>query len=507
MIPTGVVTHLAHETHRFMAWTSRLVFALLIPAALLGATACDEEPCAAPEPPVLSSLKLTLDGSRLRDAVGREVLLRGVNAGGRSKLDPFFPFPFAESGRADQADAPPFSEAAPAYAQMIHSWGMNLVRLPFTWEAVEPTRGTYDATFLERYRALAEAFDAEGIRVIVDAHQDVYASPYCGDGFPLWTCPQPVPERPQDCSGWSMGYVTGDASMQAAFDRFWADTDGLYDAYEAMWQHVATALWPVDGVIGFEIINEPFRGSMDEDDWTLDVLVPFYERMGAAIREVVPEALVFFDAAGLSATTGTTPLTLPAGEGWVFAPHYYSIASYVPGFPIDEGDILTGLGRWTSKRDDWGVPVIVGEFGIKPAVDDADLYIRYNYDAFDLYLLHSAQWEVSTTVDDWNDEAMSVTGPGGAETALVDVMVRPYPAAVAGTIEEFFYDADTGDGRLVYEAEAGGVSEIVIPARRYPRGVRAHLRGVPGCAGLGDDGRLRVRADAAGEATVTWSAR
>jgi len=59
------------------------------------------------------SSRLTVDGRALRDAASRQVLLRGINAGGRSKLPPFFPFEFRESGEPDQAAA---LEGAPGCA-------------------------------------------------------------------------------------------------------------------------------------------------------------------------------------------------------------------------------------------------------------------------------------------------------------------------------------------------------------------------------------------------------
>ena len=79
---------------------------------------------------------------------------------------------------------------------------------------------------------MAEALGARGIRVVVDFHQDVYARPFCGDGFPLWTIAGEVPERPEDCESWFNGYLTDDEGVGASFDRFWANEDGLRDAFK-----------------------------------------------------------------------------------------------------------------------------------------------------------------------------------------------------------------------------------------------------------------------------------
>jgi endoglycosylceramidase len=454
----------------------------------------------------LTTLRLTLDGHRFVDAQGREVLLRGVNAGGRSKFHPFFPFEFSESGLPEQADAPPFEEAAQAYVGNIAAWGFDVARVPFTWEALEPTRGTYDTTFLGRYRRLAEIMGEHGIRVIVDFHQDVFAWPYCGDGFPLWACPEPVPERPDDCSGWFMGYM-GDEDVQAAFDRFWANEDGLRDDFAAMWRSMAAELWQVDAVVGFEIINEPYKGTMASEVWGPDVMTPFYEEVAAAIREEAPGALVFFDSTGTDAINTSTDIARPAGGFFVFAPHYYNATAFLADIvdtprPSDM-EVEIYLTRWAELNDVWDLPVLVGEFGIAPAVPWAREYVRSNYDAFDALLLHATLWEYSTTSDDWNDESMSVIAADGSETDVLDAAIRPYPASVAGTLASVEYDDASRKAVIVYEATAGGVSQIAVPGRLYPGGPHVRIQGVSGCVSTCEPGVLTVHAAGAGTATVT----
>ena len=485
----------------------RCGLALLVLASALAGCGDGQRECPGPVAPELSTLRLQADGSRLLDAAGREVLLRGVNAGGRSKLAPFFPFPFAESGMPEQAGAPAFDAAAAEYVDRVVAWGSNAVRLPFTWEAVEPTRGDYDPVFLDRLQRLAAAFGERGVRVIVDSHQDVFSRPYCGDGFPVWACPAPVPDAPADCSRWFQGYLQPSSAASVAFGRFWANEDGLRDAFGAMWRRVAQQLWAVDAVIGFEMLNEPYEGSASEQEWAVATLKPFYEEVAAAISEVAPDALLFFDANGTAAATATTVVVPPDGAGFVFAPHYYNPTSQFDGMSHDPVAIDEDLGRWAAKRDEWGVAVLVGELGIKPAHYDATGYLAFCYAGLDHHLLHATQWEYSTTVDDWNDEAMSITGAGGEESVLVPVLVRAYPRAVAGEIASFQFDPATRAGELVYQATAGGVTEIVAPQRLYPRGVSAHLRGVGGCTSAPGDGILYAVADRDGAARLQFGPR
>ena len=455
-------------------------------------------------PPTPSTQRVTLEGARVLDALGREVLLRGVNAGGRSKLPPFFPFPFAESGAAGQEAAAPFDDAVATYLDRVAGWGHDVVRLPFTWEAVEPTRGSYDETYLDRYAAVIAAAGERRIRVIVDFHQDVFARAHCGDGFPPWAVGDPTATPDEDCGGWFTGYLS-DAGVKGDFDRFWADDDGLMDAFEAMWRHVAARTWPRDNVVGFEIINEPSAGNADEDSWARDVLAPFYARLAGVIREVAPGAPVFVDATGFDAVTAETAVPRPDTTGVVFAPHYYDGLALVSGAAPADGDALTPLGRWRAVGDAWRAPVLVGEFGIRPDAEGAAAWVRKNFDALDAHRLHGTYWEYSATVDDWNGEAMSAVDGSGTELATASELVRAYPLAVAGELTTFAFDREALTGELSFAATAGGVSELRVPARLYPSGVSATVTSGDACTALAADGvTLLIGSLDGGPVTVTF---
>jgi len=489
--------------------TLRAVLLLLVLASV--ALACGDDGDEAPatceallesaEAP--ESLRLTVDGTRFRDHLGREVLLRGVNAGGRSKYAPFLPFPFAESGVAGQETAPPFDEALATYFDRVAEWGHDVVRLPFTWEAVEPVRGSYDAAFLDRYEAMIAAAGARGIRVVVDLHQDVFAQAHCGDGFPPWAVGDPEAAPDDDCRRWFEGYTT-DPNVASDFDRFWANEDGLMDAFEAMWRQVATRAWAHDNVIGFEVINEPHRGSGDEVAWAEGTLAPFYARLAGVIREVAPGAPVFVDATGFDAVTAETATVRPDAEDIVFAPHYYDALALLSGSAPADGDAVTPLERWRAVGDAWDAPVLVGEFGVRPDANGAAGWARANFDALDTHLLHGTFWEYSATTDTWNGEGMSVVDGAGNELATAPELVRAYPLAIAGRVTSFTFDRETLTGTLAFESDAGGVSELRVPSRLYGGEVAATVSS--GCAALAPDGEtLRIGTLDGGPLTVTFS--
>lgn len=471
------------------------------------ADASDAAPTCVAEVPALDTWRLQRDGALLRDALGREVWLRGVNTGGRSKFPPFMPFAFAESGLELHADAPTFDDALAGYADQAASWGVNVVRMPFSWEGLEPERGTFDTAYLARYTAMIDAFAERDVRVIVDFHQDVFARPYCGDGFPLWAMPDndgtlEIPPF-EECEDWFFGYLGSRTPPQLAFDRFWADEDDLQGAFEQMWTYMAGETWDRAGVIGYEIINEPHPGTDAHQPWGREVLTPFYSRVGAVITDAAPGALVFFDGTGTDTTDGTPTPDLPEGETMVYAPHYYHPLVFAGG--LREGievDVEPGIGAFAEAAADWGVPALMGEFGSKTGNSLAADYLRSNYDAYDRFAMHATAWEFSRAPEDWNNEGFGLVDIELNETPSVDALVRAYPRAVSGNITSFTFDADDGSAELRFAAEPG-VTELAAPARLYPEPPQVTLEGVDGCVGYdAHRERVVVRTTGAGEAVV-----
>ncbi len=408
-------------------------------------------------------LRLTQEGTRLVDADGRAVRLRGVNAGGRAKFAPYVPFAFEDI----DAGAPPFAEALAAYYDRISGWGLNVVRMPFTWEAIEPVRGTYDEVFLGRLDAMVAAAGERRIRVVLDFHQDVFGRRYCGDGFPEWALGDPDVQRPADCSAWFMNYFQN-VDMMADFDRFWANEDGLRDAFEALWTMLAERYGDDDAVIGFEIMNEPGWGTNDPTTFSREVLTPFYSRMVEVVRAVSADSLVFVDTTGIDGVTGDTALGRPVGSGIVFAPHYYD-ALAMSGTGVPEADAVAEvLGKWQAIGAAWDVPVLVGEFGLPHDTPGADAFMRAQWDVFDRLGLHGTQWEYSVTGDNWNAESMSLVDSDGSERVMAAELVRAYPVAVAGELTSWSFDRATKAGEVAIDA--AGVTLVAAPVRLYPGG-------------------------------------
>ncbi len=449
----------------------------------------DATMCALSAPTITTGM-LRADGRLLRDEVGRAVLLRGVNAGGRSKWAPFMPFEFADD-----------AELAARREQLMSSlaaWGVNVIRLPFSWEGLEPVEGTIDTVYLDRYKALIDAAWAHGMRVIVDFHQDVYASPFCGDGFPLWTLGDIAHGAPRhDCADgmWFGQYLDRGGPVPLAFERLWTNTDGLQDKFRAMWRRMATELSGRAGVIGFEIINEPGWGARPVADFEANVLPDVWSTLGAELRTIAPSALIVGGGPGIDAISATTSLVNPSVEQFVYAPHYYNVQVATGGAYTNRALTRTNVARLAAVGTTWNRPVIFGELGVADHSADKSIYLRDVYDALDATLSHATVWEVSYSSERWNDENLTIVNADGSERALIDEVVRPYARAVAGTVDRMLWLRDARTFVLEVSATTDGIAEIDLPTRHF--GPRPHVGLEGGCASFDPStGRLLVDATA-----------
>lgn len=123
---------------------------------------------------------LTVQNGHFVDGNGREVVLRGYNVSGETKLEENGGLPFASV-----ADAKKSATALRALG------GGNSVRFLLSWAHAEPAQGQVDTAYLAAATDQMRAFLDAGIRVYPDFHQDLYSrylfnsgSWYTGDGAP-----------------------------------------------------------------------------------------------------------------------------------------------------------------------------------------------------------------------------------------------------------------------------------------------------------------------------------
>ncbi|MGW1750668.1 cellulase family glycosylhydrolase [Streptomyces sp. NPDC002092] len=447
---------------------------------------------------------LTVQNGRFVDGNGREVVLRGYNVSGETKLEENSGLPFASV-----ADAKKSATALRALG------GGNSVRFLLSWARAEPTRGTVDTAYLAAVTAQMQAFLDAGIRVYPDFHQDLYSrhlfnsgSWYTGDGAPKWAVA--LGGYPQESCGiclfWGQNITQNQAVTKAQYD-FWHNNHGLQDAFLAtaqktmayVGQHLSDAEFA--GVVGFDPYNEPFAGSYDSGQtsrsWEQNLLWPFYQkfraRMDAAGWQAKPafvEPNLFWNAnidsqkqEGGLLDAGTL------GPRYVFNTHFYdqkAISGVLMWGNASDGQYATDFGTIRDRASGAGTAAVVSEFGHPlsgsvagkaPTVDKA------MYQALDSRLPGSSWWsspassgpvlsgnqwqwdiyngrhhelmndnpdKVQTSGDAWNDEDLSAVklDDSGTVTLRQDARLldRVYPSATAGTTLAFTYEDRSRDG-------------------------------------------------------------
>ncbi|MFD3924578.1 cellulase family glycosylhydrolase [Streptomyces sp. NPDC058614] len=447
---------------------------------------------------------LTVEDGRFTDGLGREVVLRGYNVSGETKLEENNGLPFASV-----ADAKKSATALRALG------GGNTVRFLLSWAQAEPVRGQVDTTYLAAATAQIGAFLDAGIRVYPDFHQDLYSrylfnsgSWYTGDGAPKWAVQ--AGNYPQESCGicifWGQNITQNQAVTKASYD-FWHNTYGLQDAFLTtaqatmayVKQHLTTTQFA--SVVGFDPFNEPHAGTYDSGQtsrtWERDVLWPFYvkfrARMDAAGWQAKPafvEPNLFWNAnISTQKQEGGLLDAGTIGPRYVFNTHFYdqkAISGILMWGKAGSGQYATDFGTVRDRASAAGTTAIISEFGHPLAgsvSDKAPTVLKAMYQAFDSRqpgaswwsnpsasgpVLSATQWQwdiyngrhhelmndnpdkVMTTGDAWNDEDLSAVRLDDSGTVVLRqdarLLDRVYPSATAGTAVAFTYEDRSRDG-------------------------------------------------------------
>lgn len=389
---------------------------------------------------------LHVDGQVIRDQQGREVLLRGINTSGDSKVPPFMPI----------TDA--------SMLDPLPATGINTLRLLFTWEAFEPTRCNYESAYMQYYEQVVEWAAERNLYVIVDFHQDAfsrYSIGGCGEGFPEWAIFSGIersePDNAEACEGWGTAMIF-DLSHHDTWSHFHADTEGARTRYIEMTRQVAERMAKHPNVIGYELINEPWGN--DEE------LAALYNDVGAAIRSRNPSAILFVPPHALmSSGMGSNGIAKPEFDNFVYSPHFYDafVILFKNWLGSDPTSALDGMAEHAAN---WNVPMLLGEYGAPAETANVEGYM----DALNQWLNdgmhHGTQWNYTPTwqedtKDGWNTEDLSITDDTGALRA--NFRPRVYPQAVAGT-QPVFSESENSFALNWNHDSAKGNTELFLPA-------------------------------------------
>ncbi len=404
------------------------------------------------------------DGRWLADGQGRVVLLHGVNLVAKGTQSP------AQRG-FDEDDA-----------QWLADNDFDVVRLGLVAADVMPTPGVIDTAYLDSFQSTVDTLTDHGLLVLVDLHQDGWGPTLGDDGFPGWMT---ITHGATDThTGFPYYYVTNPA-IQAAFDSFWGNEAGpggvdLQDRVGAIFAALATRFAANPGVLGYDLINEPWPGSTYLDCLQLvdgcptldhDRLDPYYARMDAAIRAEDSDHLVFGEPWVLfNFGQSQTHISRPGGDansGMSF--HLYTLD------PAKDPTLLANARDWSTAT---GGALLDSEFGATQDTTTIDRQV----DETDAALIPWIWWS-------YDEEIVPdlTAPPGGANlrTATADALVRPHPVLVAGTPSGLAYDEAAHVMSFTYSTTdpagrrlgADATTVVEVPDRPYPDGWHAVVEG------------------------------
>ena len=326
---------------------------------------------------------LTVSGTKILDARGKAVSLRGYNIGGFMNMENFLTgFPSTETLQREallRALGPDryalfFGRFMASFfsdedARYLASLGMNHVRIPFSYRHFEDDDRPFEMkeagfTLLDSVIAMCER---HGLYAILDLHALPGAQ--------------------------NMHWHSDNATHKALF---WQHRH-FQDRVVNLWSQLALHYKGNATVAGYNIMNEPGDASNAR-------IKPFYDRAIDAIRAIDPDHIIFLDGnrygQDFSAFEGFEPY-----PNTVYAAHDYKLPGYSYGGPypgitrgvyVDRANIEETFLKRTEFMRKTGTPIWIGEFGPVFTGDldrDADRYHLLE-DQLDIYNEHDAHWSL-----------------------------------------------------------------------------------------------------------------
>lgn len=405
-------------------------------------------------------------------------------------------------------------------AKKMRKAGINLIRLGLIWDAVEPEKGKYNKEYIDFMKGILDECEAAGIYVYLDMHQDLYSGfgDGCGDGAPAWATLTEKYKYKKEKVVWAEGYFFSRA-VHKAFDNFWdnkkIDSKGVQDIYAEMWSYLVDELGNHPAVMGYDMMNEPFPGkdggkvfkkiigglvkttlfdksiskiklismalSNENRPRVLDLYggeqlrkitkgadeliknfdikkySPFLSNVSSQIRKKDKDKILimensYYSNLGIPYSALVPVVNGKADSNVIFAPHAYDFMVDTPSYKYASNERIKAIfDEHKRSQDRLGIPVIVGEWGGYTEGNEWFHHIKFLLELFDKNHWSQTYW---TYFD------------GIIESELFDdVLIRPYPIAVTGKIDEYCHNREENSFTLSYtqDKDFEQLTEIFVP--------------------------------------------
>lgn len=266
----------------------------------------------------------------------------------------------------------------------------------------------------------------------------------------------------------------------AGWARLWRNEHGEQERLIAGW----TALWKRykddNSVFGYDLLNEPYKGPGGAyEEFERNSLVPTYRKIIDALQAVSPDKWALYQPALLAKEDHAKPTIIPSVEmrtpierkHIIFAPHPYMMADM----------INAQLDRFLEEAAISDAPVIPGEWGRPPNNEiDASWDRQMEFEKMYIATAHALDSRLLGGIKPWFLGARQNRKPdwgmfwdldaaGTAERKYVmDVVARPGPLAINGTVETFGFNFATREFSMRFQPGTGAVESLIyVPADRY----------------------------------------
>ncbi len=448
---------------------------------------------------------ISVSGKRLVDEFGRERIFNGLN------------FVYKDVIADDDGVIRYKTDITEGLLIALKAKGMNIIRLGLTWAGIEPEMEKYNTEYLDGFKKVLKMCDKHEMYVFVDWHQDLF-SKFCstpGDGAPKWAC-RHTKKTSDPLFIWAEGYFFH-RDVHKSFDDFWENADfdgkGLRDRFCDMLTFTVDYLKDCKCIIGYDVFNEPFPGTpggklfrdlikngvgtilfnkrvnrkkLVKDALSKEVMemlsvaddpkvyrgilgktkemmfefdtkryYPFLVAAAEAIRKVDKTGIIFSENcyySNLGIPCSVPRIVYKDGtreENHLFSPHGYDITVDTPltnNASPHRVDFIFDEHKRTQERMD--VPVLVGEWGGMVPGSDSYPALEHLIAKFDRNMWSQTYWHYYQDFEN---------------SKIMEVISRPLPIAVAGTIKKYSFDRKEKLFTLSYS----GSSTIKAPTLIY----------------------------------------
>lgn len=432
-----------------------------------------------------------VNGGRIYDDQGREVLLRGIN------LNSYAEYWIG----TEHSPVEPFTVED---ADEMSEYGWNFVRLLFTWSRVEPEPGVYDEAYLDELEGVVRMLEERGMYTMLDSHQDAWGPtlaarpgevceegsvPAVGwDGAPGWATL--VADETARCA--SGGVRELSPAVREAAGAFFRNDEGpggvgIRTRYAEMWGHIAERFANDPAIAGYDLINEPNSFTDEEQAGLAEMYTDALVEIRAAEAAAGGEShIIVFEPWGVWSSVGSRgPDQWEYDDNVAYSPHLYE-GSFT-GSPLTSVWFDTAVAE---AAEFGGAPIITGEWG--PAINahrgtqrtgpDGDGYFLDHQNFQDELHLGATLWMWAEGCGDPHrlrefqgvseppfDVDCNPNNPGlyGLDV-LRGELTRGYPWFAPGGIDSTTYDHVTGALNIIgSDAEVGGELVVFYPTSKH----------------------------------------